>query len=199
MTNIKMLYVMRHGETEDNISKTITAQADSLLTATGRKQAVDKGILLREFVGELDFIAFVSSPLHRACVTMELARDAAGLAAQPYFTDQRLMEMDFGTWTKRPEGDDRIAPDLPTAHEQWDLQPPGGESQAMVHARVGNFLESISRDSVIVCHARVLCMIRSHVLSLTPEETLRFEPPNAGFMRLSGLNEDWFGAHPSQK
>jgi probable phosphoglycerate mutase len=199
MTDIKMLYVMRHGETEDNISKTITAQADSPLTILGRKQAVDKGILLREFVGDLDSLAFVSSPLHRTCVTMELARDAAGLAVQPYCTDQRLMEMDFGTWTKRLEGDDRIAPDSPTAHEQWDLQPPGGESQAMVYARAGHFLGSISCNSVIVCHARVLCMIRSHVLNLTPEETMRFEPPNAGFMRLSGLNEDWFGAHPSQK
>jgi len=199
MTDIKMIYVMRHGETEDNISKTITAQADSPLTTLGHKQAVDKGKLLRELVGDLDSLAFVSSPLHRACVTMELARNAAGLAVQPYFTDQRLMEMDFGTWTKQPEGDDRIAPGLPTAHEQWDLQPPGGESQAMVHVRVGHFLESVSGNSVIVCHARVLCMIRSHVLNLTPEETMRFEPPNAGFMRLSGPNEDWFGAHPSQK
>jgi broad specificity phosphatase PhoE len=199
MTDIKMLYVMRHGETEDNISKTITAQADSPLTTIGRKQAEDKGILLREFVGDLDSLAFVSSPLHRACVTMELAREAAGLGVQPYFTDQRLMEMDFGTWTKRQEGDDRIALGLPTAHEQWDQQPPGGESQAMVHSRVGHFLESVSCNSVIVCHARVLCMIRSHVLGLTPEETMRFKPPNAGFMRLSGIIEDWFGAHPSQK
>jgi len=68
----------------------------------------------------------------------------------------------------------------------------------MVHMRVGNFLESVSRDSVIICHARVLCMIRSHVLNLTPEETMRFEPPNVGIERLSGINEDWFGAYPSQ-
>jgi len=53
MTDIEMLYVMRHGETEDNIRKTITAQADSPLTTLGHKQAVDKDILLRELVGDL--------------------------------------------------------------------------------------------------------------------------------------------------
>ncbi len=187
----RTLYVMRHGETEDNVSQTITAQADSPLTERGREQAHAKGITLRKLGIDLNALAFVASPLHRACVTMELMRTGAGLAALPYSTDPRLMEMSFGDWTKQPEGSDRYAPGQPSAHEQWDLQPPGGESQAMVFARVGAFLASASQDSVIVCHARVLCMIRGHVLGLAPDQIMRFEPPNAGLVLFVDGRERW--------
>ena len=132
---VQTLYVMRHGQTEDNVSAIITAQADSPLTALGREQAKTKGVLLRGLDIDLDRVAFIASPLHRACVTMELVRTAAGLSPLPYATDPRLMEMAFGAWTGRREGDDRMAPGEPSAHQQWDLCPPGGESQAMVYAR----------------------------------------------------------------
>jgi broad specificity phosphatase PhoE len=104
------------------------------------------------------------------------------------------MEMNFGRWTKLPEGDDRFGRNLPSAHEKWNLQPPDGESQAMVFARVGEFLETVKRDSVIVCHARVVTMIRSHVLGLSPEQTMHYEPPNAGFLRLANGEETLLGA-----
>jgi broad specificity phosphatase PhoE len=188
------LYAIRHGETEDNISQTITAQADSPLTARGRAQAQAKGPLLRGLVGDLSAVAFVASPLHRACTTMELMRVAAGLSALPYATDHRLQEMDFGDWTKLPEGDDRLVKGGPTAHEQWNLVCPNGESEAMVHARVGRFLDSLKQDSVIVAHARVIAMLRSHVLGLSPEDTMAYEPSNAGVLRLAQGTEAFFSA-----
>jgi broad specificity phosphatase PhoE len=187
------LYAVRHGQTEDNISQTITAQADSPLTALGRRQAADKGVVLRDLVPDLGAAAFVASPLHRACATMELMRVAAGLEPLPYATDHRLQEMDFGDWTKLPEGADRYAAGAPSAHERWNLVCPRGESEAMLFARVGQFLESLTRDSVIVCHARVIAMIRSHALGLSPEQTMRYDPPNAGLLRLSMGTEAQFG------
>jgi broad specificity phosphatase PhoE len=196
MTEGNTIYAMRHGETEDNVSNIITAQADSPLTTLGRKQVAEKGRLLRQLVGDLDSIAFYSSPLHRACVTMEIARSAAGLAPQSYSTDPRLMEMNFGDWTKRREGEDRYGPELPSAHEKWDLQPPGGESQETVYFRVGQFMRSVTRDSIIVCHARIITMIRSHVLGLSPEQTMRCKPPNAGILHLSMGREAWLGSEP---
>jgi probable phosphoglycerate mutase len=173
---------MRHGETEDNLKSVITAQADSALTARGRDQASAKGILLKHRVADPQALLFVASPLHRACVTMELARAAAGLDPPLYTTDPRLMEMDFGAWTKWREGDDKFHPDGPTAHQDWHLCAPGGESQSMVYDRVGSFLRTLTRDTVIVCHARVVCMIQSHVWHLSPVETMRLKPPNAGML-----------------
>jgi broad specificity phosphatase PhoE len=193
MAHFKTLYVLRHGQTEDNVSNTITAQADSPLTALGREQAAGKGLALGELGIDLTSLAFIASPLHRACVTMELARAAATLSPLHYSTDPRLMEMNFGDWTKWREGDDRKGPGLPTAHEQWDLRPPGGESQHMVHTRVGRFLDTVTGDSVIVCHARVVCMLRSYLLDLSPEQTMRCKPHNAGLLRLSRGSETWIG------
>ena len=193
MIQDNILYVMRHGETKDNVEKIITAQADSPLTPLGRRQGAEKGLLLRQLAGCLDSYIFVSSPLHRACVTMELALEAAGLGSHSYSTDPRLMEMSFGDWTKWREGDDRYAADQPSAHEKWDLQPPGGESQAMLHERVGHFVQSLTQCSVVVCHARVVCMVRSHVLGLSPEQTMLFQPKNGGLLCLSSLGETWLG------
>ncbi|HEY5339316.1 MAG TPA: histidine phosphatase family protein [Rhizomicrobium sp.] len=188
------IYAVRHGQTEDNVAQIITAQADAPLTALGREQAVAKGVTLKELAGaQLTTLAYFASPLHRACVTMELMRTSAGLPALPYATDPRLMEMSFGAWTGRREGDDRYAPGEPSAHEQWDLQPPGGESLAMVHARVGGFLATLTADCVIVAHARVVQMIHAHYLALSPDEVIRFDPPNAGILRLSTGKDELFG------
>ena len=193
MQRDKTVWVMRHGETIDNVAQIITAQADSPLTALGLDQAAEKGRLLRQYVQHLQELAFVASPLHRACVTTEVMRAAVGLPGQGYATDPRLMEMNFGDWTGRSEGDDRHAPDQPSAHEQWDLVTPYGESQSMVHARVGRFLQSVDTNIAIVCHARVLGMVRMHLLDLSREYVLGYDqPPNAGVLRLSNGVETWF-------
>ncbi|MBV9419112.1 MAG: histidine phosphatase family protein [Alphaproteobacteria bacterium] len=188
------LYVVRHGETEDNVSQTITAQADSPLTARGRAQGAAKGPILRALADDLATLAFIASPLHRACVTMELMRQGAGLSAVPYATDHRLQEMNFGDWTKLPEGEDRRVKGGPTAHTEWSLACPNGESEAMVHDRVGRFLQTLARDCVIVTHARVIAMIRSHVLDLSPAQTMEYEPSNAGVLRLAHGTEAFFSA-----
>ncbi|MEJ1970576.1 MAG: histidine phosphatase family protein [Rhizomicrobium sp.] len=195
MTDFRALtiYAVRHGQTQDNVSQTITAQADSPLTAPGRAQATAKGPILRAVVPDLGSVAFIASPLHRACVTMELMRAAAGLPALPYATDHRLQEMDFGDWTKLHQGDDRLVKGGPSAHDQWDLVCPRGESEAMVHARVGRFLDSLAGDCVIVCHARVIAMLRSHVLDLSPAQTMSYEPSNTGLLRLAQGEETFFG------
>jgi broad specificity phosphatase PhoE len=190
---IPILYVMRHGETEDNLKSTITAQADSALTARGRDQASAKGTLLKQHIADLRTLYFVASPLHRACVTMELARAAAGLDPPLYATDPRLMEMDFGEWTKWREGDDKFHPDGPTAHQDWHLCPPGGESQSMVYERVGSFLRTLAQDTVLVCHARIVCMIEGYISRLSPEETMRLKPPNAGMLILTDRKGVWLG------
>ncbi len=76
--------------------------------------------------------------------------------------------------------------------DPWNAFRPGGESQAMVHARVGRFLQTLKRDAVIVTHGVPVVMIRAHYLGLTPEETLRYHHPKAGMLRLSMGTEAYF-------
>jgi probable phosphoglycerate mutase len=126
-------------------------------------------------------------------MTMELVREAAGLASTGYLADRRLMEIDFGdhTWMTRAEIDsDAQARFLA---DPWNYRRPNGESQAMLFERTGRFLQTLSRDAVIVTHAWSARMIRSHTLGLPPEVTVRYDAPHAGILRLSQGTEAAFG------
>jgi broad specificity phosphatase PhoE len=132
---------------------------DVPLNARGRTQAMHCGEILRELfardgrnVAELDF---VSSPLGRACTTMELARAPLGLPADGYRIEPQLAEIAFGEWegftiaqlhSRDPQ---RIA-----AREQdkWHFVPPGGESYQTVSLRMREWYEGLARDTVAVAH-----------------------------------------------
>lgn len=189
------LYVVRHGECVHNLQGRVAGQNDSPLTALGRDQACANGRLLRELDPELSRLAYFSSSLHRACATMELMREAAGLDPADYRADRRLMEIDCGenTGLPWPEIEARAQKD-PTWHrDRWQYVHPGGESLAMLEARVAAFLDSLDRDAVIVTHAGPMRMMRKRLLGLSQSAALEFHPPNAGIMRLSAGSECWFG------
>jgi len=189
------LYVLRHGQCVHNLEGRIAAQNDSPLTRFGREQARANGCLLKALAPELSQFAFYSSSLHRACVTMELLREAADLDPQDYSAERRLMEIDFGenTWLTWPKVKARAERDPIWKGDPWHYVHPGGESLAMLEARVAAFLDTLERDTVIVTHAGPLRMIRKRLLGLSQAATLDFQPPNAGIMRLSGGSECWFG------
>ncbi|HXC53914.1 MAG TPA: histidine phosphatase family protein [Rhizomicrobium sp.] len=187
------LYVVRHGECEHNVEGRYAGWDDSPLTAAGRAQALANGALLAEVAGDLAALDFVASPTHRACVTMELARAAAGLPATGYRSDRRLMEMDYGDHSGRAIAEIRALPDYAAyRHGPWAHVRPGGESQAVLHARVGAFLATLRRDTVLVGHAGSVRMIRGHVLGLTPAQILDHRPPHAGVIRLAAGSETVF-------
>ena len=186
------LYVLRHGECEHNVQGWIGSHNDSPLTETGRRQARANGRLLRELVPALAEVDFFASPLHRACVTMELILDAAGVSPPHYRADHRLMEIHAGDhvgvrWTEIGPEDDR-------AHnaDPWNYRRKGGESQRDVFERVGRLLATLERDAVIVAHAVPVRMIRAHYLGLPPSETVTYQHPNAGVLRLSRGTESYF-------
>ena len=185
------LYVIRHGECEHNLLGRAAAQDDTPLTARGREQARANGKLLRTLAGKLDDLDFYASPLHRACVTIEIIRESAGLPPCGYRADRRLMEGDLGdhTWLTAEEmlGHPEFVAD------PWSYVRPDGESQAMVYARVGRFLHTLTRNSVIVAHALTASMVRAHYLGLTPQKTLGYHIPNAGILRLSAGAETQVG------
>jgi broad specificity phosphatase PhoE len=187
------LYVLRHGECEHNVEGRFASHDDSPLTATGREQARANGRLLRKLADDPAPLSFHASSLHRTCCTMELVREAAGLSPTGYRADHRLMEMNTGDhiWTLRSAitaDDNRLY-----YKDPWNYRRERGESQAMVYERIGRFLAGLTGDAVIVSHAMPVRMIRSHYLGLSPEETVRYEHPNAGLLRLSAGTEAYFG------
>jgi probable phosphoglycerate mutase len=100
----------------------------------------------------------VASPLLRARRTMELARGSLGLDPFTYRLDDRLKEMSFGRWEGFTWPEVKAAdPDMADRREadKWFLQPPGGESYAMLAQRLQPWLETIACDTVAVAHGGV--------------------------------------------
>src|ERR671914_1678559 len=97
-----VLYYIRHGETDWNAGHRLQGQADTPLNAAGEGQAQRCGEILGKLLKSREQdpvdLDYVSSPLSRARVTMELIRTALGLPATGYRIDPRLVEMSFGEW-----------------------------------------------------------------------------------------------------
>jgi probable phosphoglycerate mutase len=185
------VYLIRHGETEDNAAARLTGQRDSPLTPCGVRQATENGRLLIELV-DADACEFIASPLGRARRTMELVREAMGACATDYRTDERLKEFDLGDWHGRSYEDERLFRKRhETSHgaDAWHKPWPNGESRAQFFARVKDFLGTIKRDAVIVSHGGTVRMMRGALLNLSVGDMFAFTAPNAGVIELRGARE----------
>ncbi|MGA7959523.1 MAG: histidine phosphatase family protein [Xanthobacteraceae bacterium] len=154
-----VLYYVRHGETDFNVEARLQGRRDTALNARGREQAAEYGELLRDLFArenrEAADFAYVASPLRRACDTMAVLRTTLGLDPQGYATDDRLMEISYGEWEglTLPEIDARM-PGLLAKREQdkWDFAPPGGESYRALTARISDWYDGLTRDTVVAAH-----------------------------------------------
>jgi broad specificity phosphatase PhoE len=152
------IYYVRHGETEWNAAGRFQGSQDIPLNALGRRQAVTAGVVLRGILGSSargGQLPFVASPLGRARQTMELLRGALDLAPSDYTLDDRLREIGYGRWEGSTLAEMKASdPDIFAAREidKWGVPPPGGESYAVVTARVREWYDSLAGDTVAVAH-----------------------------------------------
>jgi probable phosphoglycerate mutase len=171
-----VLYFARHGETDFNVAHRLQGQYQTSLNALGRQQAAITGQVLSDLFARDRFQAkdfhYVSSPLNRARETMEIVRGVLGLDRHAYATDDRLMEISYGSWEglTLPEVEAHEPGVLARRErEKWDFTPPGGESYRQVAKRVAEWYASLTRDTVVIAHGGVgrSLMANFHIL---PEE-----------------------------
>lgn len=186
------LYLVRHGQTEDNVAERLTGQRDSALTPLGEAQAIANGHLLKTMV-DAAACDFVASPLGRARRTMELVRGAMGLPVDDYRTDPRLMEADYGDSHGRPWAEAHAIRKAIANGDPWNTPHPGGESRAQLYARAVAFLHSVQRDTVVVSHGGTVRMIRGALLKLDNDEIVGFAALNAGVIEISAAGERLHG------
>ena len=154
-----ILYYVRHGETDFNVEGRLQGRQDTLLNARGKVQARESGELLRELFtrdnrSAQDF-SYVASPLRRARETMEILCAPVGLPAQPYDTDDRLLEISYGAWEgwTLSEVEARMPGMLAERErDKWDFAPPDGESYRQLTARIGEWYTSLTHDTVVAAH-----------------------------------------------
>ena len=100
------LYLVRHGETVDNVNKIMQGQTQGRLTAKGEAQA--REVMEKMRTEHID--AFVSSDLKRSIDTCAIIAEPHG---KPVTTTPPLRERDWGGYTGRyiPDLKDEVWPD----------------------------------------------------------------------------------------
>ena len=146
----RILLLLRHGRTTNNAQARLQGQFDSPLDEVGFEQSAVVGSALRE---RWPVDRVVASSRRR---TRQTAR-AAGLGDVPTTIDDRWMEIDFGAYDDR-----RISEVMTELGAAWAADiayvPPGGESMAGLHERVGEAVaemveEAATSNIVVVTHA----------------------------------------------
>jgi probable phosphoglycerate mutase len=183
------LYFARHGETEANLEKRFSGRRDTPLTDKGRDQARAVGQIMRREVGMRPALAFVSSPLQRACITMEIVRETLGLPPGGYGTDARIEEIDLGRWDQLTSAEARaLDPALfdARAADKWDVAVPGGENYEKVAARATQWAESLAADTFAVSHGALTRILRGLFLGLDWRAMSDLDEPQGVVFRVHG-------------
>ena len=182
------IYFLRHGETDYNAAGRLQGRLDIPLNAKGRAQAKRNGGVLVELLDDPSVLTYVASPLLRTCQTMRIARECVGLPDNGFATDDRLLEISFGTWEGRTWSEikrDDAAEFNFRAANAYDHIVPGGESYAMVMARVMSWLSSVKAPTVVVSHGGIMRCLRGHVLGLPHAAIMQLEVPQDKVMLIN--------------
>ena len=97
--------------------------------------------------------AIHSSDLTRCRTVAE--RFAARDQVNPTY-DARLREYHFGEWEGQSWSEIPRVESDPWTEDLWGIAPPGGETFAALHARVGQVLNDIPEGALVVAHAGVI-------------------------------------------
>ena len=183
------LYFARHGETEANLEKRFSGRKNTPLTPRGREQAKAIGLTLARELGKAPKPAFVSSPLGRARLTMEIAREVLGLPREGYAIDARIEEINLGEWDQLTDAEARARdPALfdARAADKWHVHVPGGENYAEVAARAENWVNSLASDTFAVSHGAFTRILRGLFMGLDATQMSALEEPQGVVFRIRG-------------
>jgi probable phosphoglycerate mutase len=186
-----MIYLLRHGETVANLEGRLQGQSDSPLTLTGVAQVRAIGALLRGQIAAPSGFSVVSSPLGRARRSAAIVCRALGLDPRAVTCDPRLAEYSFGEWDGLTVAEvEAAAPGAWARREadRWTFVTPGGESYALLAARVGQWLKEqpVEGRLIVVCHGAVSRVLRGLYAGLPPAECVKLTQDQTNLYRLSG-------------
>lgn len=170
------IYLVRHGQDEDNRDGILNGHRDTALTPLGLEQARQLALYIKN--NRLIFDHIYSSPLKRAYDTARTITLALKMPDPEIFPE--LIERDFGVMTGRHKDDieKMCAPDIIKAEEiSYFLNPVGGETFPELYERAQRVLsyieEKYSDGSILlVSHGDLCKMIYAVYHHLTWQEVL---------------------------
>lgn len=148
------LALLRHGHTPWNRAGRIQGRTDIPLDPEAAQDLAQQCL-----PAPWDTADLWSSPLLRATQTATLV---TGKLAH---TSPALIEMNWGEWEGQ-HGKDLLAdPAQDYRHIEdwgWHYTPPGGEPPAALRARLLPWAQTLTRDTVAVCHIGVMRVLMAH-------------------------------------
>lgn len=171
-----MLILLRHGETEWNLSGRWQGQSQNTpLSDRGREQALIVSRRLRTYPIQ----AIYSSDLLRAFETAQIAGQSLGL--EP-IADQGLRESDIGRWTGLTWSEiaARFPEEVAAMLAGQDVRRGGGESYSELGARLAATVERIiarhaGHTVLLVSHGAAIRSLVAHVLEANLSQLHRME------------------------
>ncbi|MEM9222200.1 MAG: histidine phosphatase family protein [Pseudomonadota bacterium] len=191
-SGVRLIHV-RHGETDWNNEGRLQGQLDIPINATGRTQAARNGETMKAWLEAnaiaADGLTFVASPLARTMETMEIVRAKLGLSGE-FPVDGRLKEISFGEWSGFTYEELSAGPAQPLVRarkrDKWSFRPPGGETYGDLADRVGEWLSTVSQDTVAVSHGGVFRVLHGHLTGTPWHEVPRIAAPQDRFAVFEG-------------
>ena len=178
------LFVVRHGETDLNVSELACGVSEAKLTEKGRMQAQALANRLQEDKAKNNITTIYVSPLKRARDTATYIEQALQLTAIP---DARLQEIDFGDFEGKPWNN----PDFLYIHKNPFLTFPAGESFAKVAHRAYSIIEDIKHkhtgngNILFVCHGVLTAAIYTYFQPFSADELLRLDIKNCQLLEFN--------------
>ncbi len=177
------IIMIRHGESEDNISK-VYSREDTGLTDKGKKEILGAKLLLED----IGYKNAYYSPFKRAFQSYEILE----LKASP---EDRIKEIDFGIFTGKTFGE--ISEIYPEESKAWisdviNYRVPQGESVLDVYRRVEKFLEELidkGEDTLLICHDCVIRVALCWVFD-NPDYFFKFKIDN-GSINIISIDDDY--------
>src|SRR5712672_3858732 len=179
----RLLVLVRHGESEWNLTNLFTGWKDVDLTENGVKEARNAGRKLKAQGIRFD-VAFTSA-LKRAQRTLDLVLEEMGQSNIPVIKNIALNERDYGDLSGLNKDDARKKWGEEQVHvwrRSYDVPPPGGESLKDTLARtlpyyVQEILPCVLRGerTLVAAHGNSLRALIMVLEKLTPENILKRE------------------------
>lgn len=183
------LYIMRHGETDDNTRRVLQGQKDNPLNENGINQALEA----RAELEEIQFDRIYVSPLIRAIHTAELA---TGRDKSEFIIEERIKEIGFGVL----EG--TVSDDMKPPYSNFFLNPgayvapEGGESFDELLARVQDFLDELKgklpgQKVLLVSHGAAIHALINRILKQDMSHFWDMKLANCGILEVSDENGEY--------
>lgn len=183
------IYVIRHGQTEENLRGTYYGALDCGLTDLGREQAKALGTRLKN----IKFDKIYCSDLKRADETLRYITKNTNICI-----DKRIRERNFGIFEGKTfkEIEEEFEKECVAWNEDWKaFRPLDGESFLDSYKRVEAFMENLKEESgenILVCtHGGIVKAMYVYILGGNLELYWKFNSRNADLTILK-IHEGYF-------